>query len=402
MYVKRSSWGGGGTRRIHFAWRGRETIPRLANWLEENFCEVINVDAMTDQMIDLKQIIADEILEKGPIPFSRYMDLCLYHPHLGYYQRQEPATGPAGDFYTAPHVHALFGRTIGSWIQQMAVKNGLQEVTVLELGPGNGQLSRDILDHWGDDQPPVSMILVEEAGPRRRDLEARFVNDPVRVVEPMELDGLDPFDGVVLANEFFDALPLRVLTRTDGVPEEMFVDHDKEGFKETFLPMDTGGRVGEVLVNLPEGFRTEVSDLWQTWLFRIARIIHRGQLLIVDYGNSTDGLIVPWRMAGSLRCYRRHQVDTDVFDSPGEKDITAHVNFSLLQSWGEDAGFEFKSLASQSSFLIKGGILEMLAQTMEALPEKEATGLWLTVKNLVHEDGMGEIFKVMVLEKSKA
>ena len=103
---------------------------------------------MTDQKRDLREIIAGEIREKGPLPFSRYMELCLYHPSLGYYQRQEPTTGRSGDFYTAPHAHALFGRTIGAWIQRMASNAGLDEVTVLELGPGNGQLSRDILDHW--------------------------------------------------------------------------------------------------------------------------------------------------------------------------------------------------------------------------------------------------------------
>lgn len=357
---------------------------------------------MTEQKNDLNQIIANEIREKGPISFSRYMELCLYHHRLGYYQRQEPTTGPGGDFYTAPHVHALFGRTIGAWIQRMASNAGLEEITVLELGPGNGQLARDILDHWGKGHSRLSMVLVEEAGPRRRDLEARFANDPVQVVGPIELDDLSLFEGVVLANEFFDALPLRVFTRTGNLIKEVFVDHDKNGFKETLLPMEVGGRIGEVLENLPDGFRTEASDLWQPWLQRIARVLNRGQLLILDYGEPTEGLIVPWRMAGSLRCYHRHQVDADPYDSPGKKDITAHVNFSLLRHWGEDAGFEFRSLTSQSSFLIKGGILEMLAQSMDNLPEREATGLWLTVKNLIHEEGMGEVFKVMVLEKSRS
>ena len=102
---------------------------------------------MTGREQNLREILAVEIREKGPIPFSRYMELCLYHPRLGYYQRQEPVTGPAGDFYTAPHVHALFGRTIGSWIQQTALNSGLEEVTVLELGPGIA-LSRMARQRW--------------------------------------------------------------------------------------------------------------------------------------------------------------------------------------------------------------------------------------------------------------
>ena len=356
---------------------------------------------MTDKEKDLKQIIASEIRESGPMPFSRFMELCLYHPSLGYYQRQEPITGPAGDFYTAPHVHALFGRTIGAWIQRMATDNDLEEVTVLELGPGNGQLARDILDHWDNGQLMLSMVLVEEAGPRRRDLEARFADDPVRVVGPAEVEGLDPIRGVVLANEFFDALPLRVFERKDGLIREVFVDHTDSGLGEVLLPAEAEGHLGETLENFPDGFRTEASDLWQPWLQRIARVLEHGHLLVLDYGDMEEGLTVPWRMAGTLRCYHRHQVDTDPYDSPGEKDITAHVNFSLLQNLGEEAGLEFRSLTSQSSFLIKGGILEMLAQSMDKLPEKEATGLWLTVKNLIHEEGMGEVFKAMVMEKTE-
>jgi SAM-dependent MidA family methyltransferase len=283
----------------------------------------------------------------------------------------------------------------------MATENGLEKVTVLELGPGNGQLARDILDHWDKGQSILSVVLVEEAGPRRRDLEARFANDPVRVVGPVELEGMDPIGGVVLANEFFDALPLRVFTREGDVTREVFVDHADGGFGEILLPAEVQGHLGEVLENLPEGFRTEASDLWQPWLQRIARALDHGHLLVLDYGEMEEGLIVPWRMAGTLRCYHRHQVDTDPYDSPGEKDITAHVNFSLLKSLGEEADLEFRSLTSQSSFLIKGGILEMLAERMDKLPEKEATGLWLTVKNLIHEDGMGEVFKAMVMEKKR-
>ncbi|MGD8352577.1 MAG: SAM-dependent methyltransferase [Pseudomonadota bacterium] len=355
---------------------------------------------MNDKKTELSKVIAAEISEKGPIPFSRYMELCLYHPHFGYYQRQEPVTGPSGDFYTAPHVHALFGRTIAAWIQKTVEKQSLKNVTILELGPGNGQLARDILDGWDSAQRPVSLILVEEGGPKRRDLQARFADDPVKLVEPEELDQLEPIQGVVLANEFFDALPLRIFTRTGDAVKEVFVDKSTDGFVEVLKPAEVTGIVAQLVEALPEGFRTEVSDLWQSWLERISRVIRRGQLLVLDYGESVEGLIVPWRANGSLRCYRRHQVDTDPYEAPGEKDITAHVNYSLFRHYAEEAGFNFRSLTSQSSFLIKGGILEMLAQKMEKLPEKDATGLWLTVKNLVHEDGMGEVFKAMILEKS--
>ncbi len=350
----------------------------------------------------LLDIIRKEILDRGPIPFARYQELCLYHPQLGYYQRQEAATGPSGDFYTAPHVHALFGHTVGQWIRNTASKAGWGKVTVLELGPGNGQLAQDILNHWEDRKPELSLILLEEAGPRRRDLEARFRGSPVQVMDPDEIDRIEPFDGVVLTNEFFDALPLRVFTKLDGQIREVFVSLDEAGFQETLhQPGTQDGVLAAFLAELPEGYRTEVSDLWNSWLQRISRVLRTGNVLIIDYGDLSDSLVVPWRSGGTLRCYRRHQVDTDPYDTPGEKDITAHVNFDLLEQWAMEANLERVSLVSQASFLIRAGILELLSAQMEKLDERQAMGLWLTVKNLVHdEEGMGEIFKAMVLRKS--
>lgn len=349
----------------------------------------------------LENIIRQEILENGPIPFARYQELCLYHPGLGYYQRQEPATGPSGDFYTAPHVHALFGRTIGQWIHNVASRAGWDKVTVLELGPGNGQLAHDIITHWEGGKHELSMILVEEAGPRRRDLEARFHGSPVQVVDSGEVNNIEPFEGVVLANEFFDALPLRVFQRQDGRAYEVFVDLEEEEFKEVLRRPDKPDEILDAfLAELPEGFRTEVSVLYKPWLQSVSRVLRKGKILIIDYGEVTDGLKVPWRSGGTLRCYRRHQVDNDPYDSPGEKDITAHVNFDLLELWAKEAGLQRVSLVSQASFLIRAGILELLSAQMEKLDERQGTGLWLTVKNLVHdEEGMGEVFKAMVLRK---
>jgi SAM-dependent MidA family methyltransferase len=348
----------------------------------------------------LKEILFQEIQEKGPIPFSRYMEVCLYHPDMGYYQRQENITGPAGDFYTAPHVHSLFGQTLSRWVRNKALEMGLDEVTVLELGPGNGQLAQDILDHWDPKGPSLSMILVETGGPRKRDLEARFSGLPVRVLSPSEIGNLGPVEGIVLANEFFDALPLRIFQNSDGTITEIHVDRKGEDLEEVLLPpAQPSDNFQDLLEDLPEGFRTEVSPDWGPWMEKASRALDRGTLVIVDYGEFSDGLIVPWRAGGTLRCYRRHQVDSNPYEDPGEKDITAHVNFSFLKKLAIQEGFTLRSFTTQSSFLIKAGILDLLAHRMEQLPEKEATGLWLTVKNLIHEEGMGEIFKVMVLEK---
>lgn len=348
----------------------------------------------------LKDILRREIREKGPIPFSRFMEVCLYHPEQGYYQRPESVTGRTGDFFTAPHVHELFGHTISTWVRAEAGAKGLEEVTIIELGPGNGQLAQDILDSWETSAPPLSMILVETSGPRKKDLEARFRGRPVRVLSPEEMDDLAPVRGAVLANEFFDALPLRIFENRGGTIHEAHVQLEGDGFSEVLLP--AGGlpeKVASLLAHFPDGFRTEISPEWDAWIGKIGRVLEKGSLVVIDYGEFTDGFIVPWRMGGTLRCFHRHQVDTDPYEDPGRKDITAHVNFSFLKQAALSRGFSLRSYTSQSSFLIKGGILDLISERMNQMGENEGMRLWLKVKNLVHDEGMGEIFKAMVLEK---
>jgi len=349
---------------------------------------------------DLESIIRQEIQENGPIPFSRYMEICLYHPEQGYYQRRPAVTGKTGDFFTAPHVHELFGHTVSAWIRAEAAKMGVEEMTLIELGPGNGQLAQDILDSWDSSGPSLSMILVEASDPGKKKLEARFRERPVRVLSPPQVDDVDPVIGVVIANEFFDALPLRIFENRDGIVHEVHVEVGEDSLEEVLFPAkDLPESYSFLLSDLHDGFRTEISPGWETWMEKVARVLEKGCLLVVDYGEFTDGLLVPWRMGGTMRCFHRHQVDADPYEAPGEKDITAHVNFSLIKEMGLSRGFSLRSYTTQSSFLIKGGILELIAQRMNRLGEREGMKLWLTVKNLVHDEGMGEIFKAMVLEK---
>ncbi|MDF1536584.1 MAG: SAM-dependent methyltransferase [bacterium] len=348
---------------------------------------------------DLEDIIRQEILDRGPIPFARYQELCLYQPGLGYYQRAGSPTGKSGDFYTAPHVHELFGRTVGQWIRTSAADDLTAPMTIVELGPGNGQLAQDILDSWEGSLPEY--ILVESGEERRTQLESRFTGRSVRVVPPDRFDDLDPFTGVVLANEFFDALPVTVYERRETELTEVWVDLADNLFVEILRPASgVGLAAARFLDGLPDGSRTELADGWATWLERIFRRLEKGIVLAFDYGDTADGLHVPWRAGGTLRCFRSHQVDTEPYEAPGEKDITASVNFTVLEDLARETGFTPDRLLTQASFLIRAGILELLAEEMARLEEKKATALWLTVKNLVHdEDGMGEIFKAMVLRK---
>ena len=354
----------------------------------------------------LYDIIMDKVRREGPIPFSRYMELCLYHPEFGYYQRGKQVTGREGDFFTAPHVHRLFGTTVSRWIVERMGQMETENQAMVELGPGNGQLMEDILADWkGSGAGSGHRVeLVEGSALQRDALAKRFQGRPVGVWDPDDWESITPFEGVVLANEFFDAIPLRVIAREGGELREVLVGRHENRPVEVLRSLEVEAldpALQEALAHLPEGQRLEFSDGWRTWLRRIFSKLKRGTVLIIDYGDTTEALTVPWRSSGTLRCYRKHMVDGDPYTFPGEKDITAHVNFSLLEKWAACEGLALESFTTQSSFLIRAGILELLVEGMEGREgDLKTMEEWLTVKNLItDEGGMGETFKVMVLKK---
>ncbi|UCF31553.1 MAG: SAM-dependent methyltransferase [bacterium] len=356
----------------------------------------------------LHRAIVDEILLEGPLRFDRYMALCLYHPAYGYYQRGEVVTGREGDFYTAPHVHRLFGAAISNWILARSAGPDPAPGIIVELGPGNGHLAGDILSHWTDSgtSRDVQIVLVEESAAQRDHLRGAFAGKPVRVASPGEWDGLPNFTGVVLANEFFDALPLRVICRENGELREIHVSVRGVDLCEVLLTLDPrslGDEVRGILRGLPEGQRMEFAPEMETWLQRISRKLDSGSLLVLDYGDVWETLSAPWRASGTLRCYHRHRVDSDPYRLAGEKDITAHVNFTLLEDLARSAGFVRESFTTQASFLIRAGILDLLHDAMRGREgDPEVSREWLTIKNLIHdEEGMGEVFKAMVLTKGQ-
>jgi SAM-dependent MidA family methyltransferase len=361
---------------------------------------------MTDN--PLFEIIRDRILLEGPMRFDRYMGLCLYHPDFGYYAQDREITGREGDFYTAPHVHRIFGATVANWLIDRAVRDRSSSMVLVELGPGNGNLAGDILSQFDENNqaPDLGMLLVEQGLPRRSRLEDRFTGMPVQVVSPLDWEAIPPFSGAVVANEFFDALPVRIIRRTGKGFQEVHTAVEGGALSEVLVPVD-GDQFDEavraVLQGLPEGQRMEFAPDMGPWLTRISTKLDSGSLLVFDYGDTWEGLTVPWRASGTLRCFHKHQVDKDPYASPGEKDITAHVNFTLLEALALSEGFDRELFTTQASFLIRAGILDLLASLLEGREnDPAAIREWLTIKNLIHdEEGMGENFKAMVLTKAQ-
>ena len=350
-------------------------------------------------------LIAEEIRRNGPLPFSRYMEICLYDRTFGYYSQSGPRTGKEGDYYTSPHVHELFGTTVSRWLQKELDGLGIDKPTLLELGPGNGQLAEDVINDWKKEgKPQPELILVEESLPSRELLAGRFAKEPVTIYSPDEWDSLPGFSGAVIANEFFDALPLRLLERQEGCLCEVYVDLAGGSLTELLIPVNNSDLEPDILkmaMDLPPGHRTAFAPGWRSWLDRVSDKLVLGVLLVIDYGDVFEALNVPWRKEGTLRCFKKHEVVSDPFIEPGQMDITAHVNFTLIMDWARKSGFLVDRLQTQSSFLIRAGILNILAMRDVAQDQDPAgAGEWLAVKNLIHDEaGMGEVFKVLALKK---
>ena len=358
----------------------------------------------------LREKIADEIRKGDPIPFSRYMELCLYEPELGFYSRDVERFGKAGDFYTSSDVHAVFGRLLARQFEEMWQALGRPaQIEILELGPGRGLFARDVLD-WSEKKFPqffqaLHYRLVEQSAVLRGrlkstlgrhfesgrasmaavDLKARRITRALAPETPV----------IVFANELFDALPVEIFSRQG----KLFADFRDGRFVECWQRAEPAELefLNRYSVAPLSGERLEISIAGQDYMQEIARIIRRGIFLVIDYGY-TQREQIAGRHRGTLMTLRRHTASAipDPYEAPGEQDITAHVNFTALRAVAEQNGLQVAQLVTQSQFLMGIGETNQFADAFEecAVPQERAK-VALQLKHLITPAGMGEIFQVL-------
>ena len=332
----------------------------------------------------------------GWLPFDRFMAMALYEPGLGYYANQSPKFGqmPAGvagqgsDFVTAPELSPLFGHTLARQVAQALVATGTDELW--EFGAGTGALALQVLDALAAmGQPPRRYTIVDLSGSlRERQRETLAAHGAVvRWADALP----DTFEGVVLGNEVLDAMPVQLLHRVGGqaggVWHERGVALDDGGAlvwaeRPTPLrpPLDIEG---------PHDYLTEIHPQAEAFIRTLADRLQRGAAFFIDYGFPEAEYYHPQRHMGTLICHRAHQSDDDPLADVGEKDITAHVNFTGIALAAQDAGMRVLGYTSQGRFLINAGLLEV---AKDAGPRENAM-----LGKLVNEHEMGELFKVIAL-----
>ena len=350
----------------------------------------------------LKRRIAGEIAAAGGwIGFDRFMELALYAPGMGYYSGGAHKFGAAGDFVTAPEITPLFSQALAAQAVQIMALSAPQ---IIEVGAGSGRLAADLLLELEQRGAlPERYAILELSGElrerQRKTIEQRAPHLLSRVVW---LDRLpEHFDGLVLANELLDAMPVHLVVWGEEAICERGVASENEGF--VWCDQPASGRVlerAQALTNeysLPPGYLSEINLAATDWTASWASILGKGALLLIDYGFPQHEYYHPQRDSGTLMCHYRHQAHTDPFFLPGLQDITAHVDFTALAEAGFDAGLDFIGYTTQAAFLLNCGLAELMARVssddLRYLPQAQAA------QKLLSPAEMGELFKVIALGK---
>jgi SAM-dependent MidA family methyltransferase len=360
----------------------------------------------------LHRRIADEIRRLGPIPFSRYMQMCLYEPELGYYSRAREQFGKAGDFYTSSDVHAVFGRLLARQFEEMWRALDLPpRIDIIELGPGRGLFARDVLD-WSAKQFPefsraLHYALVEQSPHLRERLQERLAEhiaaERARVLDSLKAATSTAGESIVVfGNEFFDALPVEVVDHRGAVRIGLENGKFVERFdRPTPAELEFLDRYS---VRPEKGERVEATLMALQMMEGLAEIFQgrRGFMVLIDYGYTREEQLAG-RHRDTILSYRQHTAGASPYEAPGEQDITAHVNFTAIRERGFQRGLEPVALLTQSQFLIGIGEETQFADAFQEckLPQERAK-VALQLKHLISPTGMGETFQVLLMSAGVA
>jgi SAM-dependent MidA family methyltransferase len=321
------------------------------------------------------ELLAAEIRRGGPVAFSRFMEVALYHPEHGYYRRPRDPFGKDGDFFTAEQIQPVFGLLMARRIRELFREMGEPaEFTVVELGAGRGEMAEAFAE-WN------------------------YI--PVEIDRGEIPDGLT---GVVFSNEFFDALPLDAAIYKDGAFREQRVALSGNRFNwitASEVPAEAEAYLRSYYLPPEEGRWYEVNLRALAWMERIAARLTKGSVLTIDYGfTRAESVRFP---AGTLMGYRRHTAREDVLTDPGTRDITAHVNFTALEEKGAAFGLERIRFETLAQTLLAAGESDQFASVLghedgSMGAGSEALRRRMQLKTLLF--GMGETFRVLLQEKS--
>ena len=341
----------------------------------------------TESEPELVAQIRAEIATSGPITFARFMAIALYDPDHGYYRGAADRPSRSGDFLTAPELHPIFGAAIARQVAEVWERLGRPDPFVLrEYGAGSGTLAATIVDGLRADGPALAGALVYdpvEVNPHRQ---AEIAERLGAFVRPQSASAGMPGSGIVLANEFLDALPVHRVTQHHGRLAELFVDWEAGLDRFVERPGEPSSpalaaRLADDGVELVDGQVGEICVEVEPWIAEVSGLLQRGLVLAIDYGHPAPVLYDPARVGGSLRAYAGQRAHADPFIAIGRQDLTAHVDLTAFAAAARASGFDLLGEVSQAELLIGCGLEELL----DRIRSNPATTMeeWLAARSAI-------------------
>ncbi|MDD5176654.1 MAG: SAM-dependent methyltransferase [Sterolibacterium sp.] len=366
-----------------------------------------SADARAASLELCRHIAAEIAAANGWIPFSRYMELALYAPGLGYYSGGAQKFGAAGDFITAPELTPLFAHTLAAQVEQIMASSAAQ---ILEVGAGSGTLAAELLlelERRGS--LPQRYLILELSGELRARQQATLAGRAPQLAQRVAwLDRLpQSFAGLVLGNEVLDAMPVALVEWRDednsasqpGIHERGVTLGEQGGFAWATRPAQSALLQAARALAVEAPYVSEIGLAGRTWIAEFGRILECGALLLIDYGFPQAEYYFPQRAGGTLMCHYRHHAHSDPLWWPGLNDITAHIDFTAIAEAGFGAGLDVLGYTSQAQFLLGCGITEVLSR----LPDTASKAYLSEARNvgkLIAPHEMGELFKVIALGRN--
>ncbi len=350
------------------------------------------------------------------------MELALYCPECGFYEKDKDRVGKRGDFITSVSVGSLFGELLAVQFAEWLEEDAKGVPQIIEIGAHDGRLAKDVLSWFREHRPELfgrMKYWIVEASERRRGWQAitlsEFQDRTLWSREISEIEAVRDLvaeQRIIFSNEFFDAIPVHrfgwdaesrmwfewgvmlkgtqfAWSRLDGSRSD---ERKSDGARKLLKKLvehggeEEGRRLLEVL---PDNLSVDVCPEAERWWLAAAQALPRGRLVGIDYGLTTEEVIVPHRLAGTLRAYRDHKLSNDLLAEPGEQDLTAHVNFTLLREAGESAGLTTDRFETQEQFLTRIALNNPGVLDWSAAQKRQ-------FQTLTRPEMMGRAFRVLV------
>ena len=347
--------------------------------------------------MQLSEILKEKIKKEGPVSFRDFMDTALYYPSIGYYNSTTNKIGRNGDFYTGPVLSSLFGEMIGKQIEEMWLLLDKKPFTIIEYGAGTGALCFDILNYLKNNGvlfQGLNYCIIEKSESMKV-MQKKLLPEKVKWYD--SIPEIGKINGCVLSNEVLDNFPVhRVVMKEELM--EIFIDYENN-FIEVLNPANEEIKkyLNEQNIHLPKDYCTEINLQALDWIKEIADNLDRGFVLTIDYGFPANELYNEKRNSGTLICYKGQEINSSFYSDIGKQDITAHVNFTALNIWGEKAGLQCLGFTTQANFLRSLGLMNLLRKLETENKDQNMSDILFQINQLLMS--MGNKFKVLIQQK---